>query len=300
MPSIQFHFFRPLMQISRWWQWHLARQGTKSLVLFRKQADWLADKLMKMPAGIMIEESHLGHVPGTWFKPLKSNSDPVILFLHGGSNVFSLGTPHRRILSYLAKFSELPIFGVDFRLAPENTYPAAHEDCFKAYCALAEQGKRIVLLGESSGGVLALSVMLKAKQAGIPLPILGAFISPLVDYEDPNLDQFQDAFVHPDFIRILTQIYLADNKPADYDWKPLSASFDNFPPIYIMVGEKEILRGEAGRLVDKAQQDGLEVKIELRPHVWHGWHVLAPQLPEATAALEVFGKYLAGKISQGR
>jgi monoterpene epsilon-lactone hydrolase len=293
MPSIPFYFYRPLMRLSRWYQNRLAGRGINALLEFRQRSDWLADRFMSIPGGIQIRETHLGGVPASWLLPEVAAEDPVLLFFHGGSNIFTWGTPHRRLVSRLAIYAGLPVLGLDFRLAPAYPYPAAHDDCFKAYQALVEEGKGIVLVGESSGGMLALSTMLRAREAGLPQPLLAGFISPLVDYFGADLSIYQDAFVHPDFVTTLNNIYLDGYDLANTDCCPISANLQGLPPLYIMVGEREILRGETDRLVEKALQDGLEVEICLWPHVWHGWHVLAPQLPEATRALESFGRNIA-------
>ena len=296
MPSIQFYLFRPLMRLSRAYQSYLANRDPAAITRFRGIADWLAERLMRLPQGVQVMESQLAGVPVTWFIPDGANSEPILLFLHGGGNVFTWGKPHRRLVAYLARSSGLTIYGPDFRLAPEHPYPAAHEDCFQVYQSLVQQGKKILLVGESSGGVLALSTMLRAKQAGLPLPVLAGFLSPLVDYISPDLEESQDPFAHPDFIMALTNIYLDGQEPSNRDCRPLTASFEGFPGFIILVGAQEILRSETEKLAKKAIQEGLEVEVCLWPDVWHGWQVLVPQLPEAVDALDVWGNRLKTKI----
>jgi acetyl esterase/lipase len=289
-PSVQFYIFRPLMRLARWYQNRLVKKNINSLLTFRRLSDWLAERIMFFPSGVELIESKLGNIPGTWFIPDGAEEDPVLLFLHGGSNVFTWGKPHRRIVSYLSKYSGLKAFGVDFRLAPDHPYPAAHEDCFQVYKELVNSGKRVILIGESSGGVLALATILSAKSAGLDLPVLCILLSPLCEYSNPDLETYPDPFVHPDFVRNLSRIYLAGESPDKADLNPLCSDLFDFPPLFVMVGEKEILRGETEKLINKAQQDGIDVEVCLWPHVWHGWHVLVPQLPEATQALKALGE----------
>jgi acetyl esterase/lipase len=254
---------------------------------------------MFFPSGVELIESKIGDIPGTWFIPDSSPEDPVLLFLHGGSNIFTWGKPHRRIVAYLSKFAGLKAFGADFRLAPDHPYPAAHDDCYQVYKGLVESGNSVVLIGESSGGVLALATIMRVKSAGLAIPVLGVLLSPLCEYSNPDLETYPDPFVHPDFVRNLSGIYLTGTDPDAVDLNPLHANLSGFPPLYIMVGEHEILRGESEKLISKAKQDGIDVEVSLWPHVWHGWHVLVPQLPEATQALKALGAYISGFLENG-
>jgi acetyl esterase/lipase len=292
MPSLQFYLLRPLMHLMRWWQPRLSVQGTKALVRFRQRADRIADIMMRVPKGIVVENGIIGGVTGDWLIPEGAPEDRVILFLHGGSAVFTWGSPHRRMVGHLAKFAGHRAFGADYRLAPEHIYPAAHDDCFAVYEALVRQGRQVVLVGESSGGVLALAILLRAREAGLPQPKLCALLSPLVDcaFKDMRIWQYEDVFAHPTFVIELTQQYVAENDTAQPDLGPIHADLSGLAPLYVLVGEREILRGDAEWLVDVARRYDVRVDLVIWPFVWHAWHILVPQLPEATSALRVFGE----------
>jgi acetyl esterase/lipase len=288
------------MRFSRFWQGQIAKQDIQVLKRFRYQADRAADLLMRIPKGIDINRAQISGVPGDWLIPQEAPDDRVILFFHGGSNVFTWGSPHRRIVGYLSKFSGLRTFGVDFRLAPEHIFPAAHEDCYAVYKTLVTEGIKVVLAGESSGGVLALATMLRAKKEGLPQPHLCALLSPLVDcgFTDAQVLNSRDIFANPDFVVYLTSIYVGGNDPRLTDLSPIYADLSGLAPLFIMVGEREILLSESERLVKTARQHGLKAEIIVWPHVWHGWHVLVPQLPEATSALRTFGEYILDSFNE--
>ena len=292
MPSIQFYSFRPLMRLMRWSQARMARQGIESLMRFRQRADWVVDRIMRVPKRVQVERDSINGIPGDWLIPEGAPEDQVILFFHGGSAVFTWGSPHRRMVGYLARFAGHRIFGADYRLAPEHFYPAAHDDCFSVYEGFVQQGKQVILVGESSGGTIALAVLLRAKEAGLPQPKLCALLSPLVDcvFEDRRILEHYDVFAHPIFVSELTKQYVAGNELAGPDLRPIQSDLSGLAQLYVMVGEREILRGDAEWLVDVARGSGLQADLVIWPHVWHGWHVLVPQLPEATRALKVFGK----------
>ena len=298
MPSLQFTLYRALMRVMRRYQARFPVQDADALVRFRRRADRVADLMMRLPRGVEVENASVGGVGGDWLMPKGVPRDPVMVFLHGGGTVFGWGTPNRRILAHVAKFSGLRAFGVDYRLAPEHTYPAAHDEAFAVYQALVRGGSRIVLIGESSGGVLALATMLRARAAGLPQPLLCAFISPMGDYglADEQVWQADDPFVHPNFIVGLHTHYVAGHDVALPDLSPVHADLSGLAPLYILAAEHDILRYQAERLADVARRHALEVEVVFWPHVWHGWHVLVPQLPEATRALRAVGEMISQRV----
>jgi len=291
MPSIQFHLFRAMMPFMRRSQGRMQVQDAGTLVRFRRRSERLANRLMRLPRDVGLENSIIGGVPGDWLIPQNAPDDPVIVFLHGGGIIFGWSNPNRIILANVARFSGLRAFGVDYRLAPEHRYPAAHDDCYAVYRALVEQGKQVVLIGESSGGVLALATLLRAKAAGLPQPRLCAFISPAVDFgfQDPRLWSFYDVFAHPNYVAGLHQHYIAGQDVGLPDFSPVDADLSGLPPLCALVGERDILRGEAERLANAAKRHGLKLELMVWPHAWHSWHLWAPHLPEATQALRMFG-----------
>lgn len=296
MPSLQFHLFRLMMPLMRRSQARLRVDDAQTLVRFRARSERLADLLMRVPREVRLEASKVGGVSGDWLTPRNASESPVIVFLHGGGIIFGWSNPNRRILAHLAKFSGLRAFGVDYRLAPEHVYPAAHDDCFNVYKALAGQGKQVALVGESSGGALALATLLRARAQGLSQPRLCVLISPLADYrfQDARLWNSEDVFAHPKYVAGLHQHYIAGNDTLLPDFSPIDADLRGLAPIHILVGEHDILRGEAERLAEAALRQGVKMETKIWPHAWHAWHVFAPQLPEATEAL----KWLGGVIWQ--
>ena len=114
-----------------------------------------------VPPGITVEPAQAGGVPGEWLRrsgvaPAKAG---VLLYLHGGA--FCLGSPatHRALTARLALATGLPVFSLDYRLAPEHPFPAALDDALAACRALQSEGP-VVLAGDSAGGGLALGVAL--------------------------------------------------------------------------------------------------------------------------------------------
>jgi acetyl esterase/lipase len=116
-------------------------------------------------------------------------------------------------------------------------------------------------------------------------------ISPTVDYgfKDARIWNSDDPFAHPRFIVELHEHYLAGNDTWLPDLSPVYANLSGLAPLHVLVAEHDVLRGEAERLADAARRHDLAMELTLWPHVWHGWHLFAPQLPEATQALKMLG-----------
>jgi len=266
-------------------------QDIDTLVRFRKRSERLADLLMPLPRQVTVENAKIGGVAGDWLIPQDAPGDPVIVFLHGGGIFFGWSNPNRRILAYIARFSGVRAFGIDYLLPPDHCYPSAHDDCFTVYQTLVQQGKQIVLIGESSGGVLALAALLRAKAGGLAQPLLCALISPTVDYgfKDARIWNSDDPFARPRFIVELHRHYLAGNDTRSSDLSPVYADLSGLAPLHILVAEHDVLRGEAERLAEAAKRYDLAMELTLWPHVWHGWHLFVPHLPEATRALMMLG-----------
>jgi acetyl esterase/lipase len=212
----------------------------------------------------------VGGVAGDWIVPAGTSEDPVMLFLHGGGIAFGWNNPLRRELAYLARFAGLCAFGVDYHLIPEYHYPVAHDECYAVYQALIQQGKHIVLVGESSGAVLALATLLRAKAAGLPQPLLCALISPVIDYgfKDARVWQADDPFAHPKFTVEMHKHYLAGNDTTLPDLAPIYADLRGIAPLYVLAGEHEILRGEVDRLALAAHRYSVLMETVFWPNAW--------------------------------
>jgi acetyl esterase/lipase len=259
----------------------------------------ISDPLTRLPPGVDAAAGRVANIGGTWLTPVAAPGAPVILYLHGGAFVTPLAGPFRMIAAHLGIAAGMRVFAPDYRILPDHVYPAAHEDCFSVYRELVERQLAPVLVGDSTGGVLALAILLRARQAGLPQPAACVLLSPTVDYgfRDPAVLRAKDALVHPAFVITGHAAYVNGNDTSLPDLGPLYQNLRGLAPIHVLVGEHEILRTEVDRLARAAEQQGVAIEVRVWPRMFHGWYVMADRLPEGRRALAEAGALIRSAVA---
>lgn len=245
-----------------------------------------------------------GHIPMEWV--VSSGADPSrrICYIHGGSWVSGSIAGYRAFLSRVSRAAEAVVLAVDYRLAPEYKFPAGLEDCVQAYQWMLENGPvskkpagAVYLMGDSAGGNLALSTLLKVRDSKLPLPAGVVAISPPTDFTggSPSLATRAsvDPIINPNALSALAPVYLGtDHQLTDPYVSPLFGDYHGIPPILLQVGDCEVLLDDSTRLATHAAGHGCAVTLEVwdgMPHVFQGF---APFLPEASDAIAKIGAFI--------
>jgi len=236
-----------------------------------------------------------------WLIPPDCPEDRVLLYLHGGGFVFGLTPMHLKMAAGLALRMKTRILMPDYRLAPEHPFPAALNDSEKVYLWLLKQGipaGNIVLAGDSAGGNLVLSLMMKVRDSGSALPAAAALLSPAVRFGGgASRPEFRDPLLPPGAMQFYTRAYVGGHDPHDPLISPLYGDPGRLPPLLIHAGEDEILRDDAQQLADKARAAGTEAHLEIFPRMWHVWQ-LFPALPQARQSLDAIAAFLKSHIGR--
>jgi acetyl esterase/lipase len=224
-----------------------------------------------------------------WIAPQNSRDDKVLLYLHGGGFVFGITSMHLQMSANLAQKLGMRVLMVDYRLAPDHPFPAALDDCFTAYLWLLKQGvsaKDIVIAGDSAGGNLTLTVMMKLRDQELPLPAAAACLSPVVDLTDERQrqEEFKDPLLPPRAIKLYNQSYVGGHEAREPLISPIFGELNGLPPLLVHVGEQEVLCKDAIRITRLAESYGVEVRLEVFPRMWHVWQ-LQLALPQAIESL---------------
>lgn len=231
-----------------------------------------------------------------------SRSERRVLYLHGGG--YRLGAPstYRHLTWRLATAARARLLVIDYRLAPEHPFPAALEDAMAAYRWLLTHcdPQHIVVMGDSAGGGLTLALLLRARDEGLSLPASAIALSPWTDLAltGPSLRENaeSDPMLNADDVPAFAADYLAGADPRNPYASPLYGDPHDLPPTLIQVGEDEILRDDAVRMAEKMQQAGCRVELQVWHRVPHVWHLFAPILPEARAAIARIGAFIEATL----
>lgn len=236
-----------------------------------------------------------------WLINGNSPRDLVLLYLHGGGFVYGLTALHRQMVSYLVHKMGICALMVDYRLAPENPFPAPLDDCVTAYRWLLKQDiapENIVVAGDSAGGNLAIASMMKLRDSGDPLPAATACLSPIVNLTggDNTSIEFKDPLLHPKAIRFYISSYVGHHDAFDPLISPVFGDWHDLPPLLVHAGEDEILRGDAVRIDELARAAGVDVRLEIYPRMWHVWQ-LHLALPQAIQSLDDIAQFFKAHLA---
>jgi monoterpene epsilon-lactone hydrolase len=231
------------------------------------------------------------NVDGEWITP-KHPDEGVILYLHGGGYVSCSAATHRPITASLARLSHLPVFALNYRLAPESRFPAAIDDALTGYQWLIAQGHtpgKIALAGDSAGGGLVLALSARARDLGLPLPACGVCFSGWTDLavtgESIRTNDGRCAMFRPENIPEFAAAYLGGKSPAEPYASPLHGDLSRLPPILLQVGSTELLLDDSRRVHEKIQNAGGVSRLEIYDGLFHGWQMTDGIVPEARASL---------------
>jgi monoterpene epsilon-lactone hydrolase len=286
-----------------WWVRLYVKQkppGQAALVDFTRRRFRTPDWLVWMHSlGMKIERVD-SPVKGEWVSPRNGpTSHRTIYYLHGGGYISGSAKSCRPITATLSRELKARVFGLDYRLAPEQLFPAGLDDAVAGYRWLLASGidsQSIAIVGDSAGGGLTLAVALRIRDAGEPLPACLVCLSPWTDMtgESDSLitnSRRDSMFVREDIERYAS-VYLGDHSRIDPLASPLLADLSGLPPLLIQVGRDEVLLDDARNLHLKVMAAGGSSELHIYDDVPHGWHYGAPFVPETRQALREVAEFV--------
>ena len=256
------------------------------------------------PDGVTVSVEELAGRPVEWLEPQGVGRDRVVLYLHGGGYCAgSLGS-HRGIGGRLALEAKTAVVTLDYRLAPEDPFPAAVDDAVAAYralLALGIAGSSIAIAGDSAGGGLTMSAVLALRGAGDPLPAALAVLSPWVDLTQTSdaYDRLSEAdpLCSATGLTEMAGAYLGDADPKQELASPRFADLTGLPPLRIDVGTEEVLLDDATGLADAAAAAGVEASLVVWPQMIHVFQAFPGELvPESDQSIHDIGEFLSSHL----
>ncbi|HET6192103.1 MAG TPA: alpha/beta hydrolase [Trebonia sp.] len=256
------------------------------------------------PREVDYLESEAAGLPAMWAVPKHASTDRVLMCIHGGGFVSGSIYTHRKMFGHLAKAAGTRALLVSYRLLPEGVFPAPESDVTNAYRWLLDQGisaGRIAFAGDSVGGWLAVTVQLRARELGLPLPAAALLMSPCVDMEttgksyETNRDS--DPFFKRDVVRGIIRGFLGDDTDArDPRANPLYADLSGLGPLYVQAGGDETLADDARLLYEHAVKAGVDVRLDIVPGMLHTFQMAAGRAPEADDAIRELAGWVRPRL----
>lgn len=229
-------------------------------------------------------------IKGRWHQPAQITSEATILYLHGGGYTFKGGVS-TRFASMLAHHTGARLFAPDYRLTPEHSHPAQAEDAMAAWdhLTVATPPERIMVIGDSAGGHMALMLLQALKAAGKAQPALCIGLCPWTDIGD------RGASMRANDPTDLVQGWMAIRfgewlDPAGAFGRaalsPISHDYAGLAPLYLQAGGREVLRDMIIDFAQRQKEKGADVMLDLWPDMPHDFQAYDSLTASSTAALQ--------------
>ena len=236
-------------------------------------------------------------------------SGPTILYIHGGGMVMCSPRSHRGIISRIAVATGACVYAPDYRLAPQNPFPAGIEDVCTAYRALLDQGiqpSRLVVGGDSAGATFTLALLIKLREAGLPYPAAAVLMSPGPDSTFPGESWKRNAATDSlplPVVRRWIGYYAKPDQVKDPMVSPAYGDFTGFPPVLVQAGTAECFYDDIALMADKMKAAGVDMTFEAYRGMPHVWHLYSAVTPQGKAAFQSISRYIiehTGQIEKRR
>ena len=225
---------------------------------------------------VAIRKEIIENVNCYWFNDKEyTHTNKIIIYLHGGCFVLGSIYSHQSLVSHISEHLSLPVLFVDYSLAPEQPYPSAIIEIIAVYQHLLHQysEKDIIIMGDSAGAGLAVSVLSKLNSVNILAPKYLVLLSPWIDLTCTNKSYTVNADLDPIITKeqLLDYISLYVNATNLSEANPIETMCGQFPPTLILVGSGEILLDDSTSIYNKivSQQNKTKLSVyDKQNHVW--------------------------------
>jgi acetyl esterase/lipase len=297
-PSSEADFLRALYQ---GWSDRMAANPAMTIADLRGLFDEWQQPTLE-PEGVTYKSDTVAGVEAIWAMPVDADPKKVILYTHGGGFAVGSAASHRKLAGHLARHLGVTAVVLDYRRAPEHPFPAQIEDATAVYRELLARGFKaqdITTSGDSAGGNLAISTVLKLRDDGVALPGAVIAFSPWLDMEHVGktlqTNAATDALVSKAVLEAMSGMFLGEKGSRTNPLaNPLKASYTGFPRLYITAGSLETLLDNATDLAGIAKAAGVDVTLSVVDGMQHVFPCLAGRAVEADDEMRRVAQWFKG------
>lgn len=293
----------------------LCKDDLDSASLQQKREQWeTASKAISTPEGVAVQTVKIGGVSCLILTSdfigerardnledkvciKQSQTDKVIVYCHGGGLEGSAET-FRVWGARLALCTGCRVVLIDYRVAPENPFPAAIDDVFsvcRALSSVLDNVSKMVIGADSTGSALGLASMVEFKQHKDVNVVSGFFLSPSIDLtfsgDSVVSNQANDKLVSLSVLKDYARKYCDNEKRSNPLVSPLFADLSHLPPMLVLVDDSELLLDDATRLKNKLNDVGGTCDLRVANGLWHAWPLWG-EFPEASASLHAIAEHV--------
>jgi len=258
--------------------------------------------------GLSLEYTIVGRVPGHVFGDIADVRKPVLLWLHGGAFILPAApAAHLEMAAWFASRLGGSAYLPDYRLAPRNHFPAALDDCERAYKALLDLGHapgQIVLGGDSAGGHLTLGLLQRIRRNGWPMPSCAVPVSPATElgriHAPPSRlwRRYDDPILPIQALQRVDAVWAGDWDASDPELSPLYADCTDFPPMLFLATDNEVLTDDTVLMARRAKAAGVDVTCEIWPMLPHAFPLFS-MFREVGVVRRDMLAYMKARLSAG-
>lgn len=269
----------------------------------QRRASGLAGVASKVPHGTQVTKVAMNGVPGLRYRTPATRPGRVLLFLHGGAYVIGGPASHGALTAQLVHAAGAEGYLVDYRLAPEHPFPAAHQDALAAYRWLLGHypPEQIVIGGDSAGGNLTLATAQAIRDSGLPAPAGLMLLSPWLDLTHSGASATEraarDPMLRSAWTGACARLYAGEVPLHDPRISPLFGELKNLPPMIVHLGSEEIVYSDSERLQQKAKAAGVPLILRAFHGLWHDFQMHAGMLREADESIADLGRFVRDRTT---
>ena len=254
--------------------WHAMIAATNAMVVKS-----FTDSGLMSPEGFEVEEISVDGVRVFVITPTELDPDDTRVYLdpHGGAFIVGGGEASRGTGIMTARKTGMRVWSVDYRMPPDDPYPAAVDDCLAAYRALLEDRspEEVVVGGVSAGGNLAAALVLRARDEGVPVPAAVIMLTPVVDFtrsgDTTRTNLGVDTVLTRDD-RGAALLYAGGHDLREPYLSPLFGDLaKGFPPTLLASGTRDILLSDTVRMHRALRAAGIEAELHVLEAAPHGF-----------------------------